>query len=200
MHIFGRLGLTVAALATFPGVWPAQAAPTTVAFNFDWRNEMIFVPVRVNGSRPLSFVLDTGSARNLIDRSLATALGLKASGTGSLQGAGAGRIPVSFIHNVSIAFPGMESGGYEFATADLQPLKASLGVTVDGILGYEVSPFCGNGRLSGEAADVDCAGSISPARRLRSNVAHRIAREMGFCEGRARVARTGSRAGYLHDR
>ncbi|MGA2593583.1 MAG: retropepsin-like aspartic protease [Bryobacteraceae bacterium] len=138
MHIFGRLGLTVAALAMFPGAWPGQADPTTVSFAFDWRNEMIFVPVRVNGSRPLSFVLDTGSARNLIDRSLATALGLKASGTGSLQGAGAGRIPVSFIHNVSIAFPGMESGGYEFSTADLQPLKASLGVTVDGILGYEV--------------------------------------------------------------
>jgi hypothetical protein len=27
-------------------------------FAFDWRKGMIFVPVRINGSRPLSFVLD----------------------------------------------------------------------------------------------------------------------------------------------
>jgi Aspartyl protease len=107
-------------------------------FAFDWRKGMIFVPVRINGSRPLSFVLDSGSTRTLIDRHLAAILGLKASGGGSLQGAGAGRIPVEFIHDVNIALPGVESKGYELSTADLQPLEASLGVKVDGILGYEV--------------------------------------------------------------
>jgi len=78
-------------------------------FSFDWRKGMIFVPVRINGSKPLSFVLDSGSTRTLIDRHVASTLGLKASGTGSLQGAGSGRIPVEFIHDVSIALPGLES-------------------------------------------------------------------------------------------
>src|ERR1700683_2775117 len=32
----------------------------------------------------------------------------------------------------------MESTGYEFSTADLQPLEASVGAKVDGILGYEI--------------------------------------------------------------
>jgi len=93
--------------------------------------------VRINGSKPLSFVLDSGSNRILIDRALATGLGLKASGTGSLQGAGSGRIAVEYIHGVGIALPGVESSGYDLSTADLQPLEATLGVRVDGILGYE---------------------------------------------------------------
>lgn len=39
---------------------------------------MIFLPVRLNGSKPYSFVLDTGSMRMLVDRNLAVELGLKA--------------------------------------------------------------------------------------------------------------------------
>lgn len=107
-------------------------------FSFDYRNGMIFIPVRLNGSKPLAFVLDSGSARTLVDRSLAKSLGLKASGTGSLQGAGAGRVPIEFIEDVNVGLPGLDSAGYEFSTADLQPLKESLGTTVDGIIGYEL--------------------------------------------------------------
>jgi hypothetical protein len=47
---------------------------------------VIFVPVRLNGSRPLAFVLDTGSTRMLVERTLANGLGLKPSGRGSLRG------------------------------------------------------------------------------------------------------------------
>jgi hypothetical protein len=128
--------LTAATLAILPIAFAVPGQPST--FAFEWRKGMIFIPVRLNGSRPLSFVLDTGSTRSVVDRTLAAALGLKASGAGSLQGAGAGRIPIAFIHDVSIALPGLESAGYEFSTADLRPLAASLGVKVDGILGYEV--------------------------------------------------------------
>jgi hypothetical protein len=39
---------------------------------------------------------------------------------------------------VSVTLPGIESAGSELSTADLQPLEASLGVRVNGILGYEV--------------------------------------------------------------
>jgi hypothetical protein len=106
-------------------------------FPFEWRQEMIFVPVRINGSEPLAFVLDTGSTRMLIDRALAKALGLKTAGIGSLQGAGEGRVPIEFLENVNVGLPDLDSKGYEFSTADLKPLQASLGTKVDGILGYE---------------------------------------------------------------
>ena len=45
---------------------------------------------------------------------------------------------VEYIHDASIGFPGVESRNYEMSTADLQPLKTTLGVKVDGILGYEI--------------------------------------------------------------
>jgi hypothetical protein len=105
---------------------------------FEFKNGMIFLPVRLNGSKPLSFVLDTGSTRMLVDRALAKSLGLKATGQGSLQGAGKGRVPIEFIQDVSVGLPGLESAGYEFSTANLQPLQSTLGVNVDGILGYEL--------------------------------------------------------------
>jgi hypothetical protein len=147
--LLSRLGLLAMALSTVDVALGAQAsgenAKVTFAagrrestFGFDWHNGMIFIPVCLNGSRPLSFVLDSGSARTIVDRALATSLGLKASGSGSLQGAGAGRVPIEFIHDVSIALPGVESTGHELSAADLQPLEASLGVRVDGIIGYEL--------------------------------------------------------------
>jgi hypothetical protein len=78
----------------------------------------------------LSFVLDTGSARNLIDRART---------------------------------------GYEFPTTDLQPLEASVGARVDGILGYEIfSRFAITVDYKRPAADPDPPGSLSRARRLRA--------------------------------
>src|SRR5690349_9844618 len=139
-------GRVLVALTLFSIVLGAQAADENSrnvlangkesTFAFEWQKGMIFVPVRINGSKPLSFVLDSGSTRMIVDRTLAAKLGLKPSGQGSLQGAGSGRISIEFIQNVSISLPGLESIGYEFSTPDLQPLQASVGVRVDGILGY----------------------------------------------------------------
>jgi hypothetical protein len=144
-----RLALPVMTLAMFPVLSQAQASSATgkpifsgdanaksCTFAFEWREGLIFLPIRINGSRPLSFVLDTGSTRILIDRKLAAELGLKAGGTGSLQGAGAGSIPIEFIHDVDLALPGVESAGYDLSTADLQPLDTLDGGKVDGIIGY----------------------------------------------------------------
>jgi hypothetical protein len=149
VRLIFRIALPVIVLVMLPTGLHADASDSigkavfadrgnSSTFAFDWRKGMIFVPVRINGSKPLSFVLDSGSTRMLIDRALAIDMGLKASGAGSLQGAGAGRIPIEFIRDVSLGLPGVEDGGYELSTADLKPLEASLGVKVDGILGYEL--------------------------------------------------------------
>ncbi|HEV2728802.1 MAG TPA: retropepsin-like aspartic protease [Terriglobales bacterium] len=135
--ILALLPVALGAQAMDPSTKNTFASGEQSSVPFEFRKGMIFVPVRLNGSKPLSFVLDTGSARMLVDRALATDLGLKRSGQGSLQGARAGRIPIEFVQNVSIGLPGLESTAYEFSTADLQPLQASLGEKVDGILGYE---------------------------------------------------------------
>jgi len=140
-----ELGLLLAMCASLSMVSPVHAWDTrdTFAngdksmFSFEWHSGLVIVPVRINGSTALSFVLDTGSTRMLIDRRIARDLGLRTSGTGTLQGAGAGQIPIEFIQDISLDLPGVKSAGYEFSTADLQSLQESVGTKVDGILGYE---------------------------------------------------------------
>ena len=136
------MALVVAPVAAWTQVLDTSRQVTFTAASskstFGWNKGMIFVAIRLNGSPPLSFVLDTGSSRTIVDRTLAKSLGLKTSGSSSIQGAGAGHIPIEFIHDVSVTLPGIESAGYALSTADLQPLEPSLGVRVDGILGYEL--------------------------------------------------------------
>ena len=114
----------------------AQASGQATS-NFTSQQGMIFLPVRIAGSPQLNFVLDSGSTRTLIDKSVAQRLGLKTEEESSLQGAGAGRIPIQAIHDVMIELPGLQSTHYDCFATDLKPLESSLGVRVDGILGYD---------------------------------------------------------------
>ena len=106
------------------------------SFPIELSQGMVIVPVSIGGSAPLRFVLDSGSTRTLIDREVAASLGLKEGDAGSLQGAGAGRIPTHSLHDVDLRMPGLETRGYDCFTADLKPLEQSTGTRVDGILGY----------------------------------------------------------------
>src|SRR5436190_1351345 len=73
-----------------------QSAPPThfasgnsaLRIPFELTSNLIFLQVRVNGSEPLWFVLDTGAAGTLLDASRAKMLGIKVSGGGDLDGAG----------------------------------------------------------------------------------------------------------------
>ena len=97
----------------------------------------VIVPVSINGSQPLRFVLDTGSTRTLIDRSVAARLGLKEREASSLQGAGQGRIPIYALPNVDFQMPGLQSKGYDCFAVDLAPVGKAVGTREDGILGYD---------------------------------------------------------------
>lgn len=112
-------------------------AGSVASFPFLWREGVVVLPVSIKGSRPLNFVLDTGSSRMLIDRKLAATLGLKAGEVSSLQGAGAGRIRIEALHNVDLRLPGLQSKAYDCFTADLSPLEETLKLRVDGIIGYD---------------------------------------------------------------
>ncbi len=106
-------------------------------FSFTSQQGMIILPVSIAGSAQLNFVLDSGSTRTLIDKSVALGLGLKTQEESSLQGAGAGRIPIQAIHDVMIELPGLQSTHYDCFATDLKSLESNLGVRVDGILGYD---------------------------------------------------------------
>src|SRR6266498_1883242 len=49
---------------------------------FDLYKNQIFVPIQVNGCRPLWFILDTGANTAALDETIAQELGIKAEGGG----------------------------------------------------------------------------------------------------------------------
>lgn len=126
-------------------VWAQDRAPGQdvfangsgkTSFPFELSQGEIIIPISINRSRPLRFVLDSGSTRTLIDQSVAASLGLKEGEASSLQGAGQGRIPIHALHDVNLKMPGLESTGYECFAIDLAPAGKAGGTGEDGILGY----------------------------------------------------------------
>ena len=65
---------------------PAAARPVSIPFELVTRH--IVVKVRINDSRPLSFVFDTGDKMGIVDIGVAKELGLKMHGQIRVGGAG----------------------------------------------------------------------------------------------------------------
>jgi len=95
----------------------------------------VFFPVRINGSKPLRFTLDSGSGASYVDQKTAVGLGLKFSGTTTVRGAGEGTIPVKVIEGVSIELPGLVTRGHKIHAADLGDVH--WGGLLKGLLGYD---------------------------------------------------------------
>lgn len=69
------------------GVASAPAVPIA-RIPFELNGSILLLPVRVNGSKPLSFVLDTGAQGSSVNTTVARALGLKLGKEGRATGAG----------------------------------------------------------------------------------------------------------------
>ena len=111
-------------------------AAGTVTLPFEMSQGEVILRLSIRGSRPLRFVLDSGSTRTLIDRTVAATLGLKEGEASSLQGAGQGRISIHALHNVDLQMPGLETKHYDCFAIDLRPASKSVGTQEDGILGF----------------------------------------------------------------
>src|SRR5262245_25456016 len=137
---FLALLLSLAAALALLVASPSSAQQPSPAHStsFDLHRNLIFVPVRVNGAKPLAFVLDTGCADCLIDQARARELGLKLEPGG--KGVGIGDTPYDFqsAKNVSLAFAGIELAVPSAAVVDLSSMQHVLGRPVDGALGYDV--------------------------------------------------------------
>lgn len=122
----------------------AQAVPTLYHFSspdsrtvvpFELHQDLIFFQVQIAGSSdPLWFTLDTGAGSSYLDSGVAKRLGLHTSGSGKVQGAGAGEVPVNFVESVTFELPGLTSSGHRVNTTDLSVLQ---GRHLDGFLGYD---------------------------------------------------------------
>jgi hypothetical protein len=114
----------------------SSTATRPITIPFELANRLIMLKVRVNNSRPLSFVLDTGDDVAIIDLDRAKALNLQLHGELGVGGAGPGTQMGAFVRGSTFTVEGLEgfSQSVELAvpTAVMSP---RFGQDFDGIIG-----------------------------------------------------------------
>ena len=91
---------------------------------------LVLVPVRVNGSQPSWFLLDTARATSAIDDVRAVAVGLYSPSSTDI-------LPKSFS-NVTLEFPGLKISLATLSLDSFGDLSARIGHAVQGVLGADV--------------------------------------------------------------
>ena len=121
-----------------PRAFALQARTGPVTIPFDLATRHIMVKVRVNNSRPLSFILDTGAHMAIIRSQTAEELGLSLYGSVNSGGAGAGSMAGQRVKDARWTLLGLEGFSQPVTLALPFPaLPAGLGQDVDGIIGGE---------------------------------------------------------------
>jgi hypothetical protein len=89
--------------------------------------------VRVNNSKPLKFIFDTGASHTGIDSKRAAELGIKSEGEARGTATG-GAVQGTYATGVSLAVSGAEVPGH---TVFLFPFPTVPGFEFDGVIGYD---------------------------------------------------------------
>jgi Aspartyl protease/PDZ domain len=113
-----------------------QSTPKVAQIPFELNGNMIFIAVRANGSKPLSFGLDTGAFASVINTSVAQQLRLKTGSQGVGSGAG-GRVTSVNLPGITLDIGGALLTDLELSGMDLVSIENRLGRPMDGILGAE---------------------------------------------------------------
>src|SRR5258705_939245 len=69
----------------------ARSAPLAV-LHYESEDKLVFLPVRFNGSRPLTFVLDSGAPHSIVDSTVAEELKVQRISADRVSGAGKGTV------------------------------------------------------------------------------------------------------------
>lgn len=105
-------------------------------------NNLIVVPVVLNGALPLKFILDTGVRTAILtEKTFSDILNLAYSRKYTISGPGGEQIIDAYItNNVSLELPGVSGRGHALLVLgqDYLELRNYLGTDVHGILGYEL--------------------------------------------------------------
>jgi len=109
-----------------------------VEIPFVLNSNHIYIPVSIGGSRPLSFILDTGAGMPVLDMETAKDLGLKTVGKFEGRGVGEGTQEVNFVTLESVRLGDLFIDSVSAGTISLKPLSKYEGMPDDGILGYDI--------------------------------------------------------------
>jgi hypothetical protein len=113
----------------------AAGQPVTIPFRM-WDKEPL-LRLQVGDRPPLAFAFDSGSVATYLDLNVAKRMGLTITGSGTVTGAGTGKVPVQYIENVTLKAPGLQSFEHRLTVTDLSNLTSDDGTHIDGILGSD---------------------------------------------------------------
>jgi aspartyl protease/PDZ domain-containing protein len=117
---------------------PQTTSRPAVSIPFELVTRHIVVKVRINDSRPLSFVFDTGDKMGIVDIGVAKELGLKLHGQIRVGGAGSETLTGSMIEGAKWTLPGLDGFSQPVALAiPLNRLASRFGHDFDGIIGSD---------------------------------------------------------------
>jgi hypothetical protein len=115
---------------------------TKVEIPIEINNNLIVVPVVLNGALPLKFILDTGVRTAILtQKAFSDILNLPYSRKYTISGPGGEKLVDAYVtNNVSIELPGVLGRGHAMLVLeeDYLELRNYMGVDVHGILGYEL--------------------------------------------------------------
>lgn len=113
-----------------------------VTIPIEVHNNLVVVPLVLNGSLPLKFILDTGVRTAILtQKTFSDILNLPYAKRYFISGPGGEKIVEAYItHNVSLDLPGVSGRGHALLVLgeDYLELRNYLGTDVHGILGYEL--------------------------------------------------------------
>jgi hypothetical protein len=146
-------------LAGAPALASGQEAPAplvprflaggrTPAIPVELFDSIIYLPVKIDGQGPYSFILDTGNAGPpLLPERLARRLKLPFGPKQSIRGAGAKAVDLYQIDHLNISMPGLEFANAPAATLPLEMIDPHWGKRKDGLIGLTI--------LSGLVTEID---------------------------------------------
>jgi hypothetical protein len=105
-----------------------------VPFNFE--NDHLMVQGRVNGSKPLWFMLDTGAEATIVNKGRLAELGLQPFGTASISGGG-NSTEFAFADVGRLEIGGATLLNQRDGVIDLAGLERIYGMPMGGLLGYD---------------------------------------------------------------
>lgn len=131
-----RLGsMLVALLSACPVSMQSAPAPlSTIPFKRD--GQLMLVDVRINGSAPAIFIIDSGASHTVFDPTFAKELGLAVESAPSTTGTGTGEVSTSRTRAVAMSLDDLKVDLPEPWVIDLS--KAPFPQTVRGLVGAEL--------------------------------------------------------------
>src|SRR6185295_18571193 len=133
---FGVLQSNLSHTAAQNRAYRFTAGQSSIGVPFELANDLIVLKVRVNSSRPLHFIFDTGASISVMDPQSAKALGLRAKGKLNLDATG-GSVQSGLIGPVSLSLVGVTVFKQPLATIDLDAFAPLFGYKIDGVIGYD---------------------------------------------------------------